>query len=172
VRQVTEAASTAYEQATYPARAYAALSAATVLWASNTVAVKFALIQFPPLALTSMRVSLAAITLACCYWLTGGHFHLHSGERASLFKLSLSGVALSFLFLTTGLNYTSVSHAVFINSLVPIAVLLIARLHGLEQITAPKLAGLLLSLSLAGIVALVTDRASSRPAGWKGDLLI
>ncbi len=144
--------------------------AATLLWASNTVAVKFALRDIPPFALTPLRVTLAAIALAVAHALTGGRFHLRREERGNLFKLSLSGVALSFLCLTTGLNYTSVSHAVFINALVPMAVLLIARAHGVERITPPKLAGLL--LSLGGVLALVMDQTGGRGAGWKGDLLV
>ncbi|MBI2817903.1 MAG: DMT family transporter [Acidobacteria bacterium] len=154
----------------FPLRAYFGMSVATVLWASNTVAVKLAVQQIPPLALTSLRVTLAAITLAAAHWITGGMFYVRPGERANLFKLSLTGVALSFLFLTTGLSYTSVSHAVFINALVPMAVLLIARAHGMERITAPKVAGLL--LSLGGVLALVMDHGGGRAAGWKGDLLI
>ena len=50
------------------------------------------------------------------------------------------------------------------------AVLLIARAHGLERITAAKMAGLL--MSLGGVLALVMDQTGGRGAGWKGDLLI
>lgn len=78
----------------YRFKAYLGMTAATLLWASNTVAVKFAVQEIPPFALTSLRVTLAAAALAVAHALTGGRFHLRPGEKGSLLKLSLSGVAL------------------------------------------------------------------------------
>ena len=155
-------------------RPYFGMSLATLFWASNAIAVKLALREVPELATVALRVTLAAATLAVLHALTGGHFHLRRSERGNFWRLSLSGVAASFFCYTLGLNYTSVSHAVFINSLVPMSVLLIARIQGLEKITPAKFAGLL--LSLAGVLSLAFDKAQTQLGGtgpgWSGDLLV
>ena len=153
-----------------PWKAYIGISMATVLWAMNTNAVKLTVREIPPVLTTSMRLTLAATTLSIAHFLKGGSFRLQRGERWDMGKLGLVGIAFSFFCLTTGLSYTSVSHAVFINSLVPLAVLIISRLHGLETITPPKLIGLL--LSLAGVLFLVLDKTGGRNAGWIGDILV
>ena len=159
-----------FRKRTPPFNAYIGMSLATVLWASNSIAVKLTLRQIPQFATAALRVTLAAAVLAVLHRLNGGRFHFPKRERGNLLKLSLSGVSLSFLCYTMGLNYTSVSHAVFINALVPMAVLLIAGMHGLEPITSPKLAGVL--LSLAGALSLALDKTGRHGSGWIGDLLI
>ena len=159
-----------FPKRTPPLHAYIGLSLATVLWATNSIAVKLTLRQIPQLATAVLRVTLAAAVLAVLHRLNGGRFHLPKRERGNLLKLSLSGVSLSFLCYTMGLNYTSVSHAVFINALVPMAVLLVAGMHGLERITSPKLAGVL--LSLAGALSLALDKTGGHGPGWVGDLLV
>jgi drug/metabolite transporter (DMT)-like permease len=151
-------------------KAYSGLILATVFWASNSIAVKLALRQIPQLATAALRVTLAAAVLAALHARNGGRFHFPKIERRKLLKLSFSGVSLSFLCYTMGLNYTSVSHTVFINALVPVAVLLIARMHGLETITPTRLVGVL--LSLAGVLSLALDQPGGHGPGWIGDLLV
>jgi len=145
-----------------------------MFWASNAIAVKLTLQEVPQLATVALRVTLAAATLALLHALSGGRFHLRTSEQGNFWRLSLSGIAASFFCYTLGLNYTSVSHTVFINALVPMAVLLVARIHGLETITPAKLVGLLLSLS--GVLALAIDKTQTQSGGtgpgWSGDLLV
>src|SRR5262249_12854923 len=152
------------------ARAYLAMGAATFFWVTNVIAVKFALQELPQFATLALRVTLASVALGSLRVLQGGRFDLRLLERRNILKLSLCGISLSFFCFTVGLNYTSVSHAVFLNSLVPIAVLVIARIEGLEGITGVQIAGLL--LSTAGALSIALDKTGGRGPGLMGDILV
>ena len=154
----------------FPLRAYVTMMAATFFWSSNVVAVKFAVQELPHVTAAMLRVTLAAATLVSLHLLRGGSLRLGGDERRSFLKFSLFGLSLSFLFFTIGVNYTSVSHTVFVAALGPLVVLLFARLEGQERITPVKVAGLL--LSLAGVVLLVLDKTGGPGPSWQGDLLI
>ncbi|MBI4460438.1 MAG: DMT family transporter [Acidobacteria bacterium] len=153
-----------------PVRAYLGAIAATVFWASNAVAVKFIVRELPYTTAAGLRISLAALTLALIYRARGGRFRLRAGEARQFLALGFWGLALSFLFFTVGVYYTSVSHAVLVGALVPVAVLLLARIEGQERITTGKLAGLL--ISLLGVFLLALDKAPGSGPSWKGDLIV
>ncbi|MBI4465362.1 MAG: DMT family transporter [Acidobacteria bacterium] len=150
--------------------AYLAMVAATLFWSTNAIAVKLMLREIPVVTAAMLRVAVAAGLLAALYAWRGGRFRLRPGELWIFLKLGLWGLSLSFFFFTTGLYYTSVAHAVFIGALVPMAVLLLARLARQERITTLKLAGIL--LSLGGVLLLALEQAGGAEASWKGDLLI
>ncbi len=154
----------------FPRRAYLTMMAATFLWSSNVVAVKFAVQELPQVTAAVLRVTLAALTLVLLHLLRGGSLHLGKGERRSFLKFSLFGLSLSFLFFTIGVNYTSVSHTVFVAALGPLVVLLLARWEGQERITPVKVAGLL--LSLVGVLMLALDKTGGPGPSWQGDLLV
>src|SRR5262249_47984732 len=139
-------------------------------WATNAVAVKLTLREIPQFATVALRLTLAAAALVVPHALLRGRFHLPKNERRNIWKLSFSGLTLSFVCFTLGLNYTSVSHGIFVNALVPIAVLVVARIEGLEEITRLQIAGLL--VSLAGVLFLTLDKTGGPGPGWKGDLLV
>ena len=151
------------------ARAYGSAVAATLLWSSNVVAVKFALLELPAFPTGLLRITLAAATLALWHAFQRKPFSIRAGERWLFAQLGVAGIAWSFLFFTLALSYTSVAHAVFIGALVPAAVLLLARLEGQERFTLLKLAGM--GISLAGVLLLSLDQAGGMGASWKGDLL-
>ena len=131
----------------FPLRVVRTMMAATFLWSSNVVAVKFAVQELPQVTVAVLRVTLAAVTLVLLHLLRGGSLRLGKGERWSFLKFSLFGLSLSFLFFTVGVSYTSVSHTVFVAALGPLVVFLFARWEGQERITLVKVAGLLLSLA-------------------------
>lgn len=152
-----------------PMRAYLGMIAATLFWSSNAVVVKFLLREFPLAQAAGLRLCLAAAALVVLHMVRGGRFRLRREEIWRFFSLGLWGIALSFLFFTLGLNYTSIAHAVFVGALVPLAVLLLARKEGQERLTAGKLAGLV--VALAGVLVLALDRGAGSGPNWKGDLL-
>lgn len=150
-------------------RAYLSATAATFFWSSNVVAVKLILREIPAVPAGLMRVTLAAVTLAGIRMLQRKPFSVRAADRATMFRLGIVGIAASFLFFTSALAHTSVAHAVFIGALVPMAVLLLARVEGQERVTLMKLAGL--TICLLGVVLLAFDKAFGASAGWLGDLL-
>ena len=151
-------------------KAYLGMSAATLFWASNAVAVKLALQEIPQLATTALRITLAAATLFTLYTAQGGRIRLQSGEARTFLRLGLWGLALSFSSFTLGLNHTSVSHAVFVGALVPLAVLLLAWREGQEHIALLQVCGL--ALSLLGVLFLALDKPAASGPSWQGDLLV
>ncbi|HLA40701.1 MAG TPA: DMT family transporter [Candidatus Glassbacteria bacterium] len=153
-----------------PLLAYLGLIAATVFWASNAVAVKLIVRELPYATAAGLRIGLAALTLAVLYVARGGRFHLRPVEVWQFLTLGFWGLALSFLFFTIGVYYTSVSHAVLVGALVPVAVLLLARMDGQERISYGKLGGML--VSLLGVFLLALDKASGPGPSWQGDLIV
>lgn len=154
----------------FPLRAGLTMMAATFFWSSNVVAVKFAVQELPQVTAAVLRITLAAVTLVLLHLLRGGSLRLGGSERWSFLKFSLFGLSLSFLFFTIGVNYTSVSHTVFVAALGPLVILLFARWEGQERITPVKMAGLL--LSLGGVLLLALDKTEGPGPSWQGDLLV
>jgi drug/metabolite transporter (DMT)-like permease len=150
--------------------AYLSLSVATLIWASNAIAVKYALREIPQMATAAMRITLAALTLLVVYTARGGRLRLAREEAGKFLRVGLWGLALSFFLFTLGLNHTSVSHAVFVGALTPLAILLFSWREGLERLSALRLAALF--ISLAGVVMLALDQQGGASPGWEGDLLL
>ena len=153
-----------------PVRAYASLAVSALIWSTNSILVKFLLLEIPELAAPSMRITLAAATLGIVYAASGGSFRLEGRPWRTFLPLGLWGVGLSFFFFTVGLNHTSVSHAVFMASVTPLAILFFAWYKGYERLSLLRLGALL--LSLCGVVLLALDQQAGASPGWGGDLLL
>ena len=150
-------------------RAYLSVGAATFFWSSNVVAVKYILRDFPAIPAALLRVTLAAAALAGIRWVQRRPFSVPPADRGAVLRLGVVGIGGSFLLFTSALAHTSIAHTVFIGALIPMAVLLLARLQGQERITLLKLAGL--TVCLLGVVLLALDKSNGTPASWTGDLL-
>ena len=150
--------------------AYLSLGVATLIWSSNAIAVKFALREIPQMATAALRITLAALTLLAVYTASGGRIRLERREASRFLRLGFWGLALSFTLFTLGLNHTSVSHAVLIGALSPLAILLFSWREGQERLSPLRLGALL--VSLAGVLLLAFDRQGGASPGWEGDLLL
>lgn len=158
-------------------------------WVFNFIFGKLALRHFDPLTLAAFRVELAGLVMGGVYLAMPARWHDEIGgpgrrtrfDRHDLWRfvqLGILGVVMNQMLFTVGLNYTTVGHAALIVAMGPINVLLLARLLGLESITARKVTGM--GLSFAGVAVLVAERGSaalttgglSLGAGtWRGDLI-
>lgn len=150
---------------------------ATVCWAANIVAGKEALRGFGPLALAQLRGLGAAVVFLVAFlaWKGRPKFRLSRRHWARqwgmLAALGVSGITLNQLFFVTGLGRTSVAHTALIVALGPVMVLFLSCLVKLERLTAPKLAGML--ISFGGVVLLSFGRgAKVNGAHWQGDLIV
>jgi drug/metabolite transporter (DMT)-like permease len=150
-------------------RAYLSVGVATFCWSSNVVAVKLILRDIPAFSTGVLRITLTALTLASIRLLQRRSFSVRAVDRATVLQLGTMGIAASFLSFTGALAHTSVAHTVFIGALVPMAVLLLARLQGQERITPVKLAGLL--VCLVGVALLALDEANGGSSDLIGDAL-
>jgi len=153
-----------------PAGAYASLGVAALIWSGNAILVKFLLREIPELAAPSMRITLAAATLGIVFAARGGRFRFERTQLRSFLAVGFWGLGLSFFFFTVGLAHTSVSHAVFVGSLTPLAILLVSWHKGQERLSAPHLGALF--VSLGGVLLLAMDQQGGASPGWGGDMLL
>lgn len=148
---------------------------ATGLWAANVVAVKLALREAPGLTTALARVTLAGAVLVLVHRFRALPFTLRREEWPGFLALGFFGIAVSFAFFTSAMQFTSVSHAVFIGALLPILVMVAAALLGQERMSGGKIMGLI--VAMAGVVLLEMDKtviAGGRhvvASNWRGDLL-
>ncbi len=150
--------------------AYVSLTVATLIWSGNAILVKYVVQEVPEMAAAPMRITLAAITLATIYTVRGGRLRLERKLWRSFLPVGLWGLGLSFTFFTVGLGRTSVSHAVFVGSLTPLAILLFSGREGQERFSALRLGAMF--LSLGGVLLLAMDQQGGASPGWEGDLLL
>jgi drug/metabolite transporter (DMT)-like permease len=174
--------STQPNQKTNPTLLAVLISVMVLSWAFNFIFGKLALRHFDPLTLAAFRVELAALVMVGVYLAMPARWHTQFAwgegqtrfDRHDLWKfvqLGILGVVLNQMLFTVGLNYTTVGHSALIVGMGPINVLLLARLMGLEAVTARKLAGM--GLAFAGVAVLVAERGFSLQAGtWLGDLIM
>lgn len=154
------------------ARLYLLIAAMVLMWSANFIIGKVATREFPVITLSGLRVLLAAAILLAFFTARHGlaGFAQLRREWKLMALLALFGVVGNQVFFIAGLKYTSVAHSSLIISLSPVFVLIIARLHKLEELSAMKLAGL--ALSLAGVAVLAGERGGPGPgASLLGDLL-
>ena len=139
-----------------------------VMWSVNPIAAKIALRHLPPALLVSVRTTIAAVIVLP--WL----FRARRVVSAKhWWKLALLGAGLQVgnqLIYVTALDLTSVAHAAFIYSVVPVIILLLAASRGQEKITAKKLIGM--SVCAAGAVWLAMDRTGGGDPSPQGDILL
>lgn len=152
-----------------------------VVWAINFIAAKIGLLYLPPLAMGSFRVVLAGAVMVPVYI---GLSRLPVFSEASNLRrrglvardfwvflyLGFFGVTVNQICFTTGLHYTSVSHAAVIVGMGPIYILVLAVLLRLERATGHKVIGML--IALFGIAVLASENGISvHSASLAGDAI-
>ncbi len=151
---------------------YAMIVAMIMMWSCNFIIGKIAVSEFPAVALSGIRVQTAALILLALFFARRGPaaFAPMRANWKLMTLLALFGVVLNQGFFVVGLKLTSVAHSSLIVSLGPVFVLILARLHGLEELTWMKVAGL--ALSLAGLGLLVAERHPGQQSSLLGDFFI
>lgn len=148
-----------------PGLLWTLVSFMVVIWSLNPIAAKIALRHLPAPLLVSLRTTLAAVLVLPAL------IRLWRIVRAEhWWKLALLGAGLQVgnqLIYVTALSWTSVAHAAFIYSVLPVIILLLAASRGQEKITANKLLGM--SVCFAGAVWLASDRSGGGDPSLQGD---
>lgn len=145
----------------------------TVFWSANTVAGKFALQGFSPMALAEMRVLGATFGFAVVYVAVRGWpvLRLSWREWAFMALAGFNGVTLNQIFYIGGLARTSVAHTALIVALGPVVVLVLACLMHMERLTAGK--GWGMALAFLGVVVLTAGQpAKGSGATALGDVIL
>ncbi len=126
-----------------------------LLWGLHYVVSKYALREFDPLVLATLRVFAAAaiLGLLCQFSDRGEGGQVLRRSRWPLFlQLGLFGITLNQLFFILGLARTLPSHSALILSTSPLFVIVLARLKGMERLAGFRAFGML--ISVFGVVAL------------------
>ena len=143
-----------------------------VLFGGNQVASKIALQQFPPMLCAALAFSLSSIALLIYAWCTDSERHVSDRK---IWRLHIISAILFVLFNATalvGLQFTLASRASIFIAMHPLFVVVFNYFTPRrEQIGWQKLFGL--SLTLAGVVIVFSDRlSSSSEVSWLGDSLM
>jgi drug/metabolite transporter (DMT)-like permease len=148
---------------------YVLVGLMVMMWTANYIVGKIALREFGLWTLGGLRIEVAAAIMLALFLArrsAAGLAALRQNWKV-LGLLSLFGVVLNQVLFVAGLKYTSVAHASLIISLGPVFVLILARLHGLEQLSALKIAGM--AISLAGLALLAGERHNGSGPSLLGD---
>jgi drug/metabolite transporter (DMT)-like permease len=138
---------------------YAALTAVCIIWGTTYLALRIAVLHFPPFLFTAIRQTTAGLLLVA-FMFTVGKASLPS--KAQLFRQAIGGFFM--ISMGNGLVAWAEMHipsgvAAIICSLMPVLVILInVMIHRDEKPTFPMLAGIILGLT--GIVMMFGEHLS------------
>ncbi len=145
----------------------------TFCWASNIVAVKWALEGFNASALAELRICGAAILFCIICFLQNGLRSLHLGRRQwfTLALMAFCGITLNQIFYIGGIARTSVTHTGLIQAVQPVMVLLLAAALGMEALSSRRWVAMVLAFAGVGTL-LIGKPPQGSSAHWTGDLML
>jgi drug/metabolite transporter (DMT)-like permease len=129
-----------------------------VIWAINFSVIKFATESFRPVALTGLRVGIAALFLIGVAF-TGQRIRLARRDLVLLLLIGVLGNGLYQLFFVHGVARTRAGNAALIVGAAPAFIALFARLTGLERVRRLTFAGI--GLSVVGVALVIAGSANS-----------
>lgn len=136
-----------------------ALVAMLFIWSCNYIIGKITLRHIPPFTLVAFRFPVAAVVALALYFSRRKRARLRLRDLWTFVYLGFFGILINQGCFTVGLNFTTSQHSAIIVSLAPLVVLLWAWMLKLENLTAGKAFGML--ISIAGALLLETRHAAS-----------
>ncbi|HEX7242529.1 MAG TPA: DMT family transporter, partial [Longimicrobiaceae bacterium] len=150
------------------APAMGALVLVMLLWGSSFPVTKAALDHLPPLLFALLRFAVASAVLLPLAWMRGGAAALPDPRPWRwMVLMGVTGVALYYVGFNLSLSYTTASQGAVIQSLVPAATAVLARVWLGERI-APRRA---LGIGVAAVGAAVVVLAAAPGADARDPLL-
>ncbi len=145
-----------------------------MLWAGNAILGKVATAYIGPFSLAFFRWSLAGTILVVWGW---KKLWLHRAvigrDIFKLVVLGILGVGLFNTILYLSLNHTTAMNAGIIQTMIPVAIIVVGALFGLEKTNAYQLTGLV--LAVGGVVWVIVEGSWQRMITLEfnpGDLLV
>jgi drug/metabolite transporter (DMT)-like permease len=147
-----------------------ALLLVQIFFGLHYIAAKIVLAHIPPAAWAVLRIVVAATILLGATALMGKRWPTTAADHLRIALYALFGVTINQICFVEGLARTLASHSTVLNTVIPVATLLIAILMGRERATRGKVAGI--ALSMAGALYLLAHAGMSlHGTAFTGDLL-
>ena len=124
-----------------------------IIWGINPPVIKLGLQFIPPQPYNVARLVVASVVALIALGISGTHRCPTRSDLWKLFRVSAFGFFVFQIFFTEGIQRTTAGNASFILCLMPVSVLLINKLFGLEVITRAVVAGI--ACSICGIALIV-----------------
>jgi drug/metabolite transporter (DMT)-like permease len=138
---------------------YLLLAAMVLLWSGNYIVAKIVLREVPAMLVVALRAVIAGILIFPIYWrrLRQSGEGLSGRDLGQLLVLGFGGIAMNQFCFVVGIGKTSVTHSAIIMATVPLWVLLLATLLGMERVTVAKVSGM--AMAICGVLILQAFRA-------------
>jgi len=130
-----------------------------LIWSCNYIVGKITLQHIGPFSLVAFRFPVASAVALALYFSRSNRARLRLRDLWTFVYLGFFGILINQGCFTIGLNFTTSEHSAIIVSLAPLVVLLWAWLLKLENLTAGKAFGML--ISIAGALLLETHHGAS-----------
>lgn len=153
-----------------PNRGYLALCLTLLIWGSTFAITKVVLREIGPLTLTFVRFAIAFAVLGPLAMRQG--FRLRDIFRPTFLLFGLTGTTLFYAFQNLGLNYTSVSSTVLIQSGIPAITAVLAVIFLRERLSVRQILGIGLVTVGVILVGLTSDGGVDSSNPVLGNLLI
>lgn len=143
---------------------------ATVAWGGNYTCAKRVLEEIDPLSVATARALAGLVVFGAVLLVIDGPAGLSAARLRRTLPLGLLGIAANQILFIEGLSRTTATHSAILIALLPVHVLILSALAGLERITARKAAGV--AIAFAGVVVVAAEKGLSLSGGTlTGDLL-
>jgi drug/metabolite transporter (DMT)-like permease len=155
---------------------YLLLAAMVLLWSGNYIVAKIVLREVPPMLVVALRAVIAGILIFPVYWrrLRRSGEWVSGRDLGQLLVLGFGGIAMNQFCFVVGIGKTSVTHSAIIMATVPLWVLLLATLLGMERVTVSKVSGM--AMAIGGVLILQAFRAQhafqSQPSGGSSPTML
>ena len=132
-----------------------------IVWGINPPVIKLGLQFLPPQPYNLARLVVASLVALIALWLSGTYRRPTRPDLWKLLRISAFGFFVFQIFITEGLLRTTAGNASFIMCLLPVGVMLLNKVFGLETITRAVVAGIACSISGVTLIVLGTGKEFS-----------
>ncbi len=140
---------------------YLLLALAPLFWACNWIVGRGLAADVPPMAMTFLRWFFALVILAPFAWRhVMREWPVVRAHWKTMLFLGAIGVGTHNALAYLGLNYTTATNGVILNSFIPVMIIALSWLFLRERLTGVQLAGV--GVSLAGVLAILSGEVSRR----------
>lgn len=129
------------------------LLAVTAIWGANFTVMKLGLQELSPLVFNTTRLVVSAAAAWMCVGVMKIYRTMTPEDRRAVLVLGILGFALPQVCITLGVSLTAAGNCSIIMALIPVSVLILNRLTGMEK-SSPKMAAGI-AVSLSGVVLIV-----------------